>query len=169
MKFATKLVTLFIAAIAIASSPQRASAQIVALGASNTQGKGVSSNEAFPAQLEAMLRAKGKPSTVSNQGISGNTTSELLARLDSAIPAGTRIVILADGRKNDVRQSGNVAQVKANIGEIRARLQARKIRVIDAFPLIIAAIKGGMVQADGRHMTAEGHRYVASHLAPLIN
>ena len=34
-------------------------ATVVALGASNTYGKGVARNQAFPAQLEAILRAKG--------------------------------------------------------------------------------------------------------------
>src|ERR1700687_3537757 len=33
-------------------------ATIVALGASNTYGKGVARNQAFPAQLEAILRTK---------------------------------------------------------------------------------------------------------------
>jgi hypothetical protein len=36
-----------------------ASAQVVALGASNTQGHGVGASESYPAQLQAMLRAGG--------------------------------------------------------------------------------------------------------------
>jgi acyl-CoA thioesterase-1 len=36
-------------------------AQIVALGASNTAGYGVGASSAFPAQLEQILRAKGRP------------------------------------------------------------------------------------------------------------
>ena len=36
-----------------------AEAQIIALGASNTRGMGVAFEAAYPAQLEAMLRAKG--------------------------------------------------------------------------------------------------------------
>jgi acyl-CoA thioesterase-1 len=69
-------------------------AQIVALGASNTQGKGVSPSEAWPARLEAMLQAKGRSVHVTNAGISGDTTGGELARLDSSVPDGTRIVIL---------------------------------------------------------------------------
>jgi lysophospholipase L1-like esterase len=42
-----------------------ASAQIVALGASNTAGYGLSSSQSWPAQLQAMLQAKG--SDQSNQ------------------------------------------------------------------------------------------------------
>jgi len=43
-----------------AMSATASHAQIVALGASNVEGYGVSAGEAFPAVLEAMLRAKGR-------------------------------------------------------------------------------------------------------------
>ena len=46
-------------------------ATIVALGASNTYGKGVARNQAYPAQLEAILRAKGSDVRVVNAGING--------------------------------------------------------------------------------------------------
>ena len=52
-----------------------AKAQIVALGASNTRGMGVAFEAAYPAQLEAMLRAKGYRGGVLNAGISGDTTT----------------------------------------------------------------------------------------------
>jgi len=51
-----------------------ANAQIVALGASSTAGYGVGASAAYPAQLQAMLRAKGRPMSVGNAGISGDTT-----------------------------------------------------------------------------------------------
>ena len=104
MKFIRNtLVGLLVAASAIVSLTGPASAQIVAIGASNTQGYGVSSSEAWPAQLEAMLRAKGKPYSVSNRGIYGSTTSEVMARLDSDVPAGTRIVVSGVAAFNDMR------------------------------------------------------------------
>src|SRR5882757_6196907 len=71
-----------------------AQAQIVAIGASNVAGKGVSSSDARPAQLEGMLAAKGRTVHVTNAGINGDTNSGMLARLDSAVPAGTKIVLL---------------------------------------------------------------------------
>jgi acyl-CoA thioesterase-1 len=145
-----------------------AHAQIVALGASVVQGYGVGSGEAFPQQLEAMLRAKGKQYSVSNQGIYGDTTTGVLARLDSAVPQGTRIVILLIGG-NDVRKGASVAQAKAGTGEIVARLQTRKIRVINASPYYAAARSKGMVLSDRIHLTAEGQRYMATQLLPLIN
>jgi acyl-CoA thioesterase I len=61
-----------------------AQAQVVALGASNTAGKGVAPQESYPAQLEAMLRAKGYSGHVVNAGLNGDTTAGMLARLDSA-------------------------------------------------------------------------------------
>lgn len=53
-------------------------ATIVALGASNTYGKGVARNQAYPAQLEAILRAKGSNVHVVNAGINGDTTEGML-------------------------------------------------------------------------------------------
>lgn len=143
-------------------------AQIVALGASVVQGYGVSSGEAFPEQLQAMLRAKGKQYTVSNQGVYGDTTSGVLGRLDRAVPEGTRIVILLIGG-NDVRRGGSVADAKAGVGQIVSRLQARKIRVINAGPFYSAARSKGMVLPDGIHLTAAGQKYMASALLPSIN
>src|SRR3974390_3285553 len=80
--------------IALLCASSAANAQVVALGASNTAGKGVSSQDAYPAQLEAMLKAKGYAVSVINSGINGDTTPGMLARLDSAVPKGTRVVIL---------------------------------------------------------------------------
>jgi acyl-CoA thioesterase-1 len=73
-----------------------AGAQIVALGASDVAGWfGVSHHQAWPAQLEEMLKAKGYNVHVKNAGKPGDTPWGLLHRLDSAVPSGTKIVILA--------------------------------------------------------------------------
>ncbi len=143
-------------------------AQIVALGASVVQGRGVASDEAFPSVLQSMLKAKGRNYSVSNQGISGDTTSGVLARLDSAVPEGTRIVILLLGG-NDIRAGRTVQQARAGLEEITARLKARHIRVILANPYYQAARRRGMVLPDGVHLTAAGQRYIATQLLPLIN
>ncbi|HUN10713.1 MAG TPA: esterase, partial [Rhabdaerophilum sp.] len=72
---------------------------VVALGASNTAGRGrgrfnggVDRPQAYPAQLEAMLRASGIRASVRNAGIAGDTTGGMLARLDRAVPKGTKVV-----------------------------------------------------------------------------
>ena len=99
-------------------------ATIVALGASNTYGKGVARNQAYPAQLEAILRAKGLNVRVVNAGINGNTTEGMLGRLDGIVPNGTSAVILQPGG-ND-RRKGRPDRT----AEIQSRLSARGIPVI---------------------------------------
>jgi len=94
------LAVLAMLAVGVASAE---AATIVALGASNTYGKGVARNQAYPAQLEAMLRAKGSNVRVVNAGINGDTTEGMLGRLERAVPNGTRAVILQPGG-NDRRK-----------------------------------------------------------------
>ena len=113
------------------ASTTASNAQIVALGASNTAGYGVGASSAFPAVLQELLRAKGRPMSVSNAGIIGDTTGGMLARLSSAAPDGTRIVILQIGG-NDRRKGISEAEAAANRSEIRKRLHARSIRIIEA-------------------------------------
>lgn len=159
---------LFVFVIAPFAWAAPSQAQIVALGASVVQGYGVNAGEAFPEQLQAMLRAKGKSYTVSNAGIYGDTTTGVLGRLDSAVPEGTRIVILLIGG-NDVRKGGTVADAKAGYASIVSRLQARHIRVINAGPYYKAARAKGMMVGDGIHLNAAGQKYVAAALLPQIN
>jgi acyl-CoA thioesterase-1 len=78
-------ILLFLLTFAAISS---ANAQIVVLGASSTAGYGVGSAAAFPAQLEAILRANARPMSVVAAGVSGDTTGGMLARLSSAAPPG---------------------------------------------------------------------------------
>src|SRR5882672_2509851 len=99
-------------------------ATIVLLGASNTYGKGVARNQAYPAQLEAILRAKGSDVRVVNAGINGDTTEGMLERLDQAVPNGTSAVILQPGG-ND-RRKGRADRT----ADIQSRLSARGIPVI---------------------------------------
>jgi len=91
--------SLVFATVAAVACP--ADAQVVCLGASNTAGKGVSRQEAYPAQLEIMLRARHYDGGVANAGVSGDTTWGMLNRLESAVPIGTRVVILQPGGNDE--------------------------------------------------------------------
>jgi acyl-CoA thioesterase-1 len=159
--------SLKIAAVLSFAAISGANAQIVALGASSTAGYGVGASAAYPAQLEAMLRAKGRPMSVSNAGVSGDTTGGMLARLSSAVPAGTRIVILQIAG-NDAMKGMSAATAAANRAEIRRQLHARGIRTVEADGYVQSAVRSGLRQPDGIHMTAEGHRQVAQQLAASI-
>ena len=91
-------------------------AQIVALGASSTAGFGVGASSSFPAQLERILRARGRPMSVRNAGVSGDTTGGMLARLPSAVPKGTTIVILQIAG-NDAMKGMSPVDAQANRAE----------------------------------------------------
>ena len=75
-------------------SANAAEIKIVALGASQTYGKGASRADTYPAQLESLLKAEGYSVLVANEGVNGDTTEGILSRLDRAVPDGTKIVIL---------------------------------------------------------------------------
>jgi acyl-CoA thioesterase-1 len=146
-----------------ASQAGAASVRIVALGASNTAGKGVGAGSAWPAQLEAMLRAKGVDATVANAGISGDDTGRMVARLGSAVPDGTKLVIMEKAASNDRMRN---VDTEANVRTITGQLNARGIRLI-----VIPGVHGWanrQLQSDGIHITEQGHIAVANHLLPLI-
>src|ERR1700681_3008809 len=135
-------------------------ATVVALGASNTYGKGVARNQAYPAQLEAILRAKGSNVRVVNAGINGDTTEGMLERLDRAVPNGTSAVILQPGG-ND-RRKGRPDRT----ADIQSRLSARSIPVI---MLGNSMLRGLPHQPDGQHLTPEGYRMLAESLASQVS
>jgi acyl-CoA thioesterase-1 len=57
---------------------------------------------AYPAQLQALLRAKQIDADVTNAGVPFDTTAMMLRRLDREVPDDTKIVILQPGA-NDRR------------------------------------------------------------------
>jgi len=142
-----------------------AQAQIVALGASDVAGRGVTSSEAWPAQLEAMLAAKGKSVHITNAGVSGDTNAGMLSRLDSAVPDGTKIVLLDRfGGGWNARRLGKGSQT-AELAGIEARLRSRNITVI---PMWWNTALRKYMQPDGIHFTPEGHKLVAAKMLPSV-
>jgi acyl-CoA thioesterase-1 len=126
---------------------------------------GVPRSQAFPAQLERMLRAQGCDARVTNAGIAGDTTAGMLARLNAAVPNGIKIVILQPGG-NDVRQGHSEGARAANVEAITGRLRARQIAVI-----VLDRFGAGIGQyrlVDGQHFSAEGHAAVAAGLLPQV-
>ncbi len=124
------LAATFVSACLTALSAQ-AQVHIVALGDSGIYGKGVGGGENYPDQLQAALRARGHNVVVANQGINGDTTAGVLARLDYAVPAGTDIVVLKVGINDLVIQNKSHAYVDGNIAEIMRRIRAKGAEVIN--------------------------------------
>ena len=73
--------------------------KIVALGDSLTAGLGLPLSEGFVPRLQAALAGKGLAAEVINAGVSGDTASDGLARLDWSVPEGTDAVILEARRQ----------------------------------------------------------------------
>lgn len=97
--------------------------RIVVLGDSLVAGFNISQRDAFPAQLERALKAKGHAVEVINAGVSGDTTSAGLDRLQWAVPEKTDAVILELGA-NDALRGLSPAQAKANLDKIVTALKA---------------------------------------------
>ena len=154
------------AAVLFACAAQAAEVNIVALGASNTYGSGRGltngggpSSQAYPAQLQAILKSSGKSVRVINAGVNGNTTEGMLKRLDRAVPNGTSLVILQPGG-NDRRKG-----TSDRTSEIQSRLSARGIPVM---MLSNSMLSGLPHQPDGIHLTPEGYAMLARSIAPSV-
>jgi len=102
---------------------------IVAFGDSLTSGYGLATGQAFPAQLQRALEAKGVAATVVNAGVSGDTTTGGLSRLDWSAPDGTDAVILELGA-NDALRGFDPAVTRKTLDGMLHRFQERKIPVL---------------------------------------
>ena len=102
---------------------------IVAFGDSLTAGYGLPASEAFPAQLQRALSAKGFAVNVVNAGVSGDTSAGGLARLDWSVPDDTDAVILELGA-NDALRGFDPAIPRKALGTMLHRLGERNIPVL---------------------------------------
>lgn len=123
----------FAALLGLAALPQAALAdaplKIVAFGDSLTAGHGLLAQDAFPAKLERALKARGAKIEIENAGVSGDTSSGGLSRLDWSIPEGTDGVILELGA-NDMLRGIDPAVTRKSLDAILARLKERNIAVL---------------------------------------
>ena len=103
--------------------------RIVALGDSLTAGLGLPASAAFPARLEQALNAKGMAVEITNAGVSGDTASAGLARLDWSVPEGTDAVIVELGA-NDTLRGTDPKVTREALEGIVGRLRERRIEVL---------------------------------------
>jgi acyl-CoA thioesterase-1 len=102
---------------------------IVALGDSLTEGLGVNSSQAYPALLEERLRKDGYSFQVINAGISGETSSGALSRIDWIISRRPDIVIVCTGA-NDGMRGIRTEVLRKNIQAIVRKLKQENIVVV---------------------------------------
>jgi acyl-CoA thioesterase-1 len=103
--------------------------RLAVLGDSLTAGFGLSASDAFPAKLQKALRDKGITVDILNAGVSGDTASGGLARLDWSIPQDIEAVIVELGA-NDALRGVDPAVTRKALDGILTRLKARNVAVL---------------------------------------
>jgi acyl-CoA thioesterase I len=165
------------------SAAQAKTIRIVAFGDSATKGYLVAREDAYPAQLQAALRAKGYDVAVHNEGVNGDTTVGALRRFDMAIVPGTDIALVEFGT-NDLRYRVPMKTVRARLTEIVRTLRARHIQVlvIGLGRLDFSAIakahdalyaqwwlpRGKYRTRDGAHFNAKGYAILIWRMLPAV-
>lgn len=110
--------------------------KILAFGDSVTEGLGVETEEAYPALLQKRLLAEGYQYEVINAGISGETSSAALSRVDWMLAQNPAIVIVETGG-NDGLRGIDLTLTRENISEIVKRFKESGVVVVLAGMQII--------------------------------
>ncbi|MGL4399284.1 MAG: arylesterase [Luteolibacter sp.] len=108
--------------------------RVLILGDSIAAGYGLDPGEAYPALLQKKIDAAALPYTVKNAGVSGDTTSGGLRRIDWALGTeGADVLVLALGGNDGLRGIAP-AQMSENLAGIidKARAKNPQIKVIVA-------------------------------------
>jgi len=118
-------------AVAPAQPPAEAAApiRILAFGDSLTAGYGLPEAETLTVRLADALNKMGRPATVINGGVSGDTTADGLTRLDWALADKPQIMILALGG-NDMLRGLDPRTTRANLDAIIQKTKAQGVEVV---------------------------------------
>jgi acyl-CoA thioesterase I len=102
---------------------------VIFLGDSLTAGYGLSSDLAFPNLLAAEMEKDGTPIRIVNAGVSGDTTSGALDRLDWLLAQKPDVLVVGLGA-NDAFRGQPVARIAANLRTIVEKSQRAGARVL---------------------------------------
>lgn len=108
-----------------------ATIEVLALGDSLTAGYGLEPAQAFPAKLEAALKARGHDVRIINAGVSGDTAAAGRDRLDWALGERVDAVILELGA-NDALRGIDPQATRAALADIFEALKGRQLPVLVA-------------------------------------
>jgi acyl-CoA thioesterase-1 len=103
--------------------------KVLALGDSLTAGYGLKQGEGFADQLQTAFRKMGRPVTVINGGVSGDTSAGGLARIDWALSDQPKVVIIELGA-NDMLRGIDPGNTRQNLAGIIEKAQAAGAKVL---------------------------------------
>ncbi|TWA40223.1 arylesterase [Sinorhizobium medicae] len=115
--------------IVLSAAARAEPVSLVGFGDSLMAGYQLPPEDAFPTRLEKALKGKGIDVTIANAGVSGDTTSGGLARIDWSVPEGTDGVILELGA-NDALRGIPPEETRKNLEAMIVRLKKRGIAVL---------------------------------------
>ncbi len=103
---------------------------IVAMGDSLTEGLGVADLHTYPAQLESRLMADGYDFQVINAGVSGETSSGALSRINWVISTLKPDIVILETGANDGLRGIDPNILFRNLDQMVAILKENKIKVV---------------------------------------
>jgi len=102
---------------------------IVCFGDSITAGYGLDAGQSYPAALQRLLMKRGYSYEVNNQGVSGNTTKDAVARVGSVIALHPDVVLVEFGGNDGLR--GIAPSItRTNLDIVLTRLKAAHIQIL---------------------------------------
>lgn len=144
--------TLALGLVGCSEAPDAASAchlpadgTVLAIGDSITRGYGAP-GDGYAEQLQALFRATPVRAGVQvlNQGIDGETSAELRARLPAALAAHTPAAVLITSGGNDLLRRVSESEIRANLEAI-----VGQVRTAGAWPVVFAVPKPTLATAAG--------------------
>ena len=103
--------------------------KIVAFGDSLTAGYGLAAEDAYPVKLDAALKKRGYDVSIANAGVSGDTSTGGLQRVEWSVGEGVDLVILELGA-NDALRGIDPSVTRKSLTAIVTQLRARNIKIL---------------------------------------
>ncbi|MBX4890524.1 arylesterase [Rhizobium bangladeshense] len=128
-KVAALQFTVIAVSLIFAASANARTINLVGFGDSLMAGYQLPPGDGFPEKLQAALKGKGFDVAIANAGVSGDTTTGGLARIDWSVPDGTDGVILELGA-NDALRGIPPEESEKNLDQMITRLKERGIAVL---------------------------------------
>ena len=138
--------------------------RILAFGDSLTAGPGIAAEDSLPAQLKRRLSEDGYNVEVVQGGVSGDTTTTGLARLDYTLGAGPFDIAVVELGANDMLNGHDPKITRANLDRILATLKQKGVRPV--LTAMVSSANHG--QAYKKEFDSVYPDLAAKHEAPLV-